>query len=101
MHDALVLPHAVDTLRCPIGQRVRLNDAAKARVRRRGLPKLYNLGFDEARNCDIIGEVVAVGEKGRLRVKGEADQLCWHDVVNLLPISGYDVQGQSGKVRCI
>ena len=54
VHDALVLPHAFNTLRCTIGQRVRLNDAARARVQRRGLQTLFNLGFE------TIGEVVAV-----------------------------------------
>lgn len=81
VHDAIVLPHAADTLFCTIGQRVRLNDAALQRLRRRGLRALHNLG------PQTIGEVVATGGKGRVRVKGESEQLCWHDVVNLVRCS--------------
>ena len=77
VHDAIIQPTAV---KCRIGQKVQLNEAAIARLESRGRASILNMSQDN------VGTVRAVHDGGRVRVQTEDGRMVWHDTANLVPL---------------
>jgi hypothetical protein len=83
VHNALIRPcdaeHLITNERVAVGLKVKLSEPALQRLKRCRRTAIYNMSLD------TIGTVAAIRPNSRVRIRGDRNELCWHDLINVTP----------------